>query len=142
MPIAAMSRSVRLAAAKASVATPPCEAHISVGECSTHPGCGKICPNGRCAIDTTSPAAPTTMALELVVPWSNARMYFDKVTLLHFIAGDRASVPLPQNDLSNFTLSAFFLVQHRILVVVQFRLMKFIMRLLWPGNMHLLNDKS
>src|SRR5260370_3001537 len=93
MPMAAMSRSVRSAAARASVATPLCEAHISVGECSTDPGCGKICPNGRCAIDTTSPAAPTSIALALVVPWSNARMYFLFAKLLSFISSRGIEFP-------------------------------------------------
>src|SRR5260370_19126512 len=89
-----MSGSVRWAAAKTSVATPLCEAHISVGECSTHPGCGKNWPNGRCAIDTTSAASSITIALELVVPWSNARMYFLVAKLLSLISSRGIELPI------------------------------------------------
>src|SRR5258708_12632764 len=89
-----MSHSVRSAAAKASVATPLCEAHISVGECSTHPGCGKIWPIGRCAIDTTSPASSITIALELGVPWSNARIYFFLAKLLSLISSRVIDLPI------------------------------------------------
>src|SRR5258708_25404875 len=89
-----MSHSVRSAAAKAWVATPLGEAHISVGECSTHPGCGKIWPIGRCAIDTTSPASSITIALELVVPWSSARMYFLFAKSLSHISSRGIKLPI------------------------------------------------
>src|SRR2546423_4689081 len=76
MPIAAMSFGVRPASANASAATPAWVAQISLGLCSTQQGWGKICGNSFCATDLMEPAWSKTIARELVVPWSRAKMYF------------------------------------------------------------------
>ena len=59
----------------ASAMTEACEAQISWGSCSTHPDWGKICRNSRCATAQVVPFSSKTMARELLVPWSRARMY-------------------------------------------------------------------
>src|SRR5207237_10534447 len=59
----------------ASAATPNCVLHISLGSCSTQPGCGKICVNSFCAMLFIIPFLSNTIARELVVPWSKARIY-------------------------------------------------------------------
>src|SRR5882757_6916445 len=76
MPIAAISLAVNRAFKIASAATPICDDHISTASCSTQPGLGYIWVNSFWAMDTMPPALLNTMALELVVPWSNDKMYF------------------------------------------------------------------
>src|SRR4051812_31129351 len=76
MPIAAMSVAVRLALRSASDATLDCEAQISLASCSTQPGRGNIWRNSCCATATIAPWWSKTMARELVVPWSSARICF------------------------------------------------------------------
>src|SRR5213596_2159589 len=72
----AMSDAVSPALPSASVAVCSWVAQISVASCSTQPGVGKIWRNSFCAEATTLPLWSNTMARELVVPWSKARMYF------------------------------------------------------------------
>ena len=78
----------------ASTATPICDAQISCGSCSTQPGCGKICVNSFCATARIAPSWSKTMARELVVPWSSARMYGigfrDEFTIRHMWWSSRA----------------------------------------------------
>src|SRR5690606_25522185 len=50
--------------------------HISAASCSTHPGCGKCCVNSRWATARMAPAWSNSIARELVVPWSIARIKF------------------------------------------------------------------
>src|SRR5213595_317388 len=71
-----MSAAVSPAFPSASVAVCSWVAQISVASCSTQPGVGKIWRNSFCANATTLPLWSNTMARELVVPWSRARMYF------------------------------------------------------------------
>ena len=75
MPIAAISFIVKPALVTASAATPNCVLHISLASCSTQPGCGNICVNSFCAVDTISPFLLNIIARELVVPWSNDKIY-------------------------------------------------------------------
>ena len=56
--------------------------HISLASCSTHPGLGKYCVNSFCATEQICPLWSKTIALELVVPWSRARMYFFSLIVL------------------------------------------------------------
>src|SRR6476469_2360013 len=87
MPIAAISWVERPALITASAATPNCVYQISFASCSTHPGSGKNWVNSFCATDTTSPCLLNTIALELVVPWSNDKIYFDMALLIKFYNG-------------------------------------------------------
>src|SRR5690606_3768487 len=57
-------------------AIPAWEDHISKGSCSTHPGLGKYWVNSFWATETILPFLSKTTARELVVPWSNAKIYF------------------------------------------------------------------
>ena len=68
----------------ASVATPIWVDHISFGSCSTHPGCGKNWVNSFCATEMILPYLAQIIALDDVVPWSNARMYFDMQLVFMF----------------------------------------------------------
>jgi hypothetical protein len=60
----------------ASVATASWEDQISMGLCSTHPGFGYIWVNSFCAMEQIFPCLSKIIHLELVVPWSNAIIYF------------------------------------------------------------------
>ena len=74
MPIAAMSAGPRARPAAAPPrATSSCDDQIASGSCSTSPGRGKICGNSCCAVATTRPSWPNTIARLDVVPWSRAR---------------------------------------------------------------------
>ena len=77
MPSAATSAGRAPRRASASPATPTWEDQISLASCSTQPGWGKICRNSFCAVASWLPSRSKTMARELVVPWSRARMYLD-----------------------------------------------------------------
>ena len=74
MPTAAISFGRTCAWPSASATTPISVAQISCGSCSTQPACGKICRNSFCATPRIAPSRSKTMARELVVPWSRARM--------------------------------------------------------------------
>src|SRR5690348_2703714 len=88
MPIAAISFAVNPACVIASAATPSCVLHISFASCSTQPGFGNICVNSFCARDRMLPFLSKTIALELVVPWSKARMYFSMKQLFEIQGND------------------------------------------------------
>src|SRR5258708_39614992 len=74
--MAAMSVAESRALRRAFPATLDWLAQISAGLCSTQPGFGKIWRNSSWAMLRTFPPWSKTMARELVVPWSSARMYF------------------------------------------------------------------
>src|SRR5450432_208004 len=76
IPMAAISETAAPIFKRASDATLAWEDQISRGSCSTHPGWGNIWVNSFCAIDFILPVWSNNIALELVVPWSKARMYF------------------------------------------------------------------
>ena len=75
MPIPAMFSPLMSMAEMASAITEACDDHISWGLCSTHPGWGKYWGNSRWAIERISPLRSKTIARELLVPWSNDKMY-------------------------------------------------------------------
>jgi hypothetical protein len=75
MPMPCRSARLMFALRSASRPVSRCVRKISTGSCSTQPGCGKICSNSRCALDTALPSWSNRMARELVVPWSRARTY-------------------------------------------------------------------
>src|SRR5690606_5911633 len=77
MPMAAMFSTVNPAFSIASVATPSWVLQISVASCSTQPGLGRIWVNSFFAVEMMYPFLSKMIARELVVPWSNERMYFD-----------------------------------------------------------------
>ena len=60
----------------ASAITEACDDHISIGLCSTQPGFGNIWVNSFCEVALIFPWLSKTIALELLVPWSRARIYF------------------------------------------------------------------
>src|SRR5678810_230391 len=75
MPIAAISFTVKPVLVMASAAVPNCVLHISVASCSTQPDCGNICVNSFCAAETMFPCLLKIIERELVVPWSNDKIY-------------------------------------------------------------------
>ena len=60
----------------ASAITEACDDQISIGLCSTQPGFGNIWVNSFCDMALGVPCSSNNMALELLVPWSRASMYF------------------------------------------------------------------
>ena len=76
MPMAAMLAAVSLAFFSAALAVASWVFQMVLASCSTQPGLRKICGNSFCATAFTRPARSKTIARELVVPWSSARMYF------------------------------------------------------------------
>ncbi len=74
IPTAATSAADTRALRSAPRATSSCELQMSSGSCSTQPGRGKCCGNSRWSKATTRPSRSNTIARELVVPWSRARM--------------------------------------------------------------------
>ena len=82
MPIAAMLRPLMSMDVMASAITDACDDHISIGLCSTQPGFGNICVNSFCDTAFVWPCSSKTIALELLVPWSRARMYFSMIMWL------------------------------------------------------------
>ena len=76
MPMAAILAAVSLAFFSAALAVASWVFQMAPASCSTQPGLGKICGNSFYATAFTRPARSKTMARELGVPWSSARMYF------------------------------------------------------------------
>ena len=74
--MAAMFCAVMPAVFKALRAMAIWDDQISFASCSTQPGLGKIWRNSFWATAMIEPRLSKTMARELVVPWSRARMYF------------------------------------------------------------------
>src|SRR5690606_11494773 len=76
IPIAAIWLGLRLFLLRASVTTETWEVHISIGSCSTQPALGNFCSKSFCATASICPSLLKIIALELVVPWSKANMYW------------------------------------------------------------------
>src|SRR6478736_5036015 len=75
IPMAAISFTVNPVLVMVSAAVPNCVLHISVASCSTQPGRGNICVNSFCATETIFPCLLKIIERELVVPWSNDKIY-------------------------------------------------------------------
>jgi hypothetical protein len=74
MPIAAMRAGSTPLSVSAARAQASWLAQISSGSCSTQPGYGKYWGYSRWQLATAVPVSSNTIARELVVPWSRARM--------------------------------------------------------------------
>ena len=74
MPMAAIFLPLMPIEVMASAITAASEDHISIGLCSTQPGFGKYCVNSFWLLARLRPDLSKTMALELLVPWSRARI--------------------------------------------------------------------
>ena len=85
IPIAAISSADTPILFIASRATCSCVDQISPASCSTHPGFGKYCVNSFCATLHISPFSLNKMHLLLVVPASNAIIYFPIFFLLFYL---------------------------------------------------------
>ena len=82
IPIAAMFSPLMSMEVMASAITDAWDDQISIGLCSTQPGLGKIWVNSFCETALVWPFWSKTMALELLVPWSRARIYFSIIMWL------------------------------------------------------------